>query len=110
MTVWTMWLLCVPAFAALSLAMDKHHAQALNREMPEGQLWPWRIAGVVLLVLALVVSLHHWGASVAVVAWLGSLTFAALLVGALLTYAPRKLPGVALFSVFMGVVSAGVNW
>lgn len=52
----------------------------------------WRGA----VVLALVISLHHWGTSVAVVACLGSLTFAALRVGALLSYAPRNLTAVVL--------------
>lgn len=96
MNIWIMWLLCLPAFAAFSLAMDKHHEQVLQSVPLPAQRWAWRSTGVVLMLLALLWSLHHWSTSVAIVSWLGTLTFAALCVGALLTYAPQRLRALAL--------------
>lgn len=96
MNAWMMCLLCVPAFAALSMGMDKHHEQVHGRELLPAHAWPWRSVGSALLLLALLWSLRSWGTSVAIAAWIGALTFAALCVGLLLTYAPQHLRNVAL--------------
>lgn len=59
------------------------------------------------LLGSLLVCLHGWGASVAVAAWLGVLTFAALFTGLMLTYAPRQLRTVA--TVFAVLAVGGVG-
>lgn len=107
---WSIWLLSVPAFAALSLAMDKHHEQVFGQDSTPLQQWRWRAVGVLLLALSLVVSLHYWATSVAVVAWLGGLTFAALSVGVILTYAPHRLRLLALLCGLLGVWVSLISW
>lgn len=104
MNVWIAWLLAVPAFAALSQAMERHGAQDHGSLPPARVLWIWRGAGLALLLGALAVCLHHWGTSVAVAAWIGVLTFAALAVALVLTYAEHRLRGLAWASLVLAIV------
>ena len=109
MNVWIAWLLAVPAFAALSQAMERHGAQDDGCLPPARIVWRWRVAGVVLLLEALAVCLHSWGTSVAVAAWIGVLTFAALAVGLMLTYAENHLRTAACSSLVLAIVVMMVN-
>lgn len=95
MTAWIAWALALPAFAALSCAMERHQDQVVGRELPPRICAALRVAGVLLLIASLALCVTAWSASVATVAWLGVLTFAALGVGLTLTYAPRRLPWVS---------------
>lgn len=90
MNAWMAGLLAVPAFAALSQAMERHHSQP-GAALPASAAWGWRALGTALLLAALWVCLQRWGTSVAVAAWLGVLTPAALAVALVLTYAPRQV-------------------
>lgn len=103
MTTWIALLWSVPAFAALSLAMERHHEQVTGADLTVRSMWVWRAAGVALLLVSLGVCGHAWGASVAVAAWLGVLTLAALFTGVVLTYAPRQLRGVAAVCAVLGL-------
>jgi hypothetical protein len=104
MTAWIAWLLALPAFAALSLAMERHHEQVCGAPVSRRSPWGWRAVGVVLLVASLAVCLHTWGTSVAIAAWLGLLTLAALPVVLVITYAARRLRWVAGVSLLLGVL------
>ena len=104
MNTWMAWALALPAFAALSQAMETHHEQAVGAPPSARAVWLWRTAGVVLLLLSLTVCMHTWSTSVAVAAWLGVLTLAALPVGLMLTYAPQRLRVVAAACAVVGVV------
>ena len=103
MNAWIAGLLALPGFFALSQAMERHHAQVAGGDHAPAVAWCWRGVGVVLLLLALAVCLSGWGASVAVAAWLGVLTLAALAVALLLTYAAHSLRGVAAASLLLAV-------
>ena len=110
MNAWWVGMLGVAAWAALSQAMDKHHAQVRGAEPDRTAVWRWRGMGVLLLLLALLQCLHHWSASVAVVAWLGALTLAGLLVGLTLTYAPQRLGRLAIGCGVVGLLGALACW
>lgn len=104
MTTWIAWLLAFPAFAALSLAMDAHHERVLGTTVLPRAQWLWRSAGVALLLASLAICWRHWSASVAVAAWLGVLTLAALAVVLLLTYAAPRLRWLAGWSLLLGAL------
>ncbi|WP_159915431.1 DUF3325 domain-containing protein [Pantoea sp. 18069] len=105
-TAWTAWALAFPAFAALSLAMERHQDQVFGRALASRPTWAWRLAGIALLVLSLVVcAASAWSWSVAISAWLGLLTLAALLTGLVLTYTPSKLLPLGCASMGVGVLA-----
>lgn len=81
--------LCYAGMAALCLAMDRHHAQVWRRAPRKPARRGLRIAGWLLLAVAVVPCVRGWGATVGVVAWFGFLSAAALLLVFLLPYRPR---------------------
>lgn len=96
--------LAFPGFVALSFGMDRHQEDLLGKVLQRPALIAWRAIGVVALVFALVVCLQTWSISVGVAVWLGLLTFAAMMVGLFLTYAPHLLVRVASGSAGLGVL------
>ncbi|WP_284335992.1 DUF3325 domain-containing protein [Comamonas sp. NoAH] len=109
MNTWIALLLAIPAFAALSQAMERHHAQVCGNEPSPRIAWSCRVVGAALLLGTLVVCLQAWGTSVAVAAWLGVLTLAALTVGLVLTYAAHCLRGGALLSLGIALLGIGLR-
>lgn len=92
--------------ACLSLAMPRHWAQARGGNDPGRAGLLLRLAGIVLMVVSLWARLARSPATgIAVVDWLGLLTLAGLAAALLLTYAPRRLP---LLAVAVGL-AAGVT-
>ncbi|WP_028604026.1 DUF3325 domain-containing protein [Ottowia thiooxydans] len=81
--------LCLAAFTALSLAMERHQEQVFGRTLTRSATMGWRSLGWALLLLSLIPCLALGSASLAITVWLGVLTFGALSLGLLLTYAPR---------------------
>lgn len=104
MNTWIAWALALPAFAALSQAMETHHKQTVGVPPSSRAAWLWRAVGLLLLLLSLTVCVHTWSTSVAVAAWLGVLTLAALPVGLMLTYVPRYLRTLAAGCAVVGVI------
>lgn len=80
--------LCYAGMAALCLGMDRHHRQVWSRIAPRLQRG-LRVAGWLLLAVALWPCIRAWGGSVGVVVWFGLLSAAALLLVLLLPYRPR---------------------
>ncbi|MGL4316030.1 MAG: DUF3325 domain-containing protein [Pseudomonas sp.] len=80
--------LCYAGMAALCLGMDRHHQQVWSRKAPRLQRG-LRLAGWLLLGVALWPCIRAWGSSVGVVIWFGLLTGAALLLVLLLPYRPK---------------------
>lgn len=103
MTAWMAWLLALPALVALSLAMEQNHEKVCAMPVARSAQWLWRAVGAALLLLSLALCLQTWGASVAIAAWLGVLTMAALSVVLLLTYAAAHLRAVAIGSLLVGL-------
>ncbi|MGJ7529653.1 DUF3325 domain-containing protein [Variovorax sp. GB1P17] len=108
MTVWYASLLSLAlahaGMAALSFAMDRHHEQLTHRrqEMPPRRRALLRLAGVVLLMAAVVPCVMAWGGTVGSVAWLGFLSAGALPVALLLPYRPRGIACLAACAAVLG--------
>ncbi|WP_347486162.1 DUF3325 family protein [Vandammella animalimorsus] len=87
----------MPLILALSFTGFVLLASAMQRHCDEFAPSPWlgslrrrRGQGAAALGLALLLCLSQWPAALAVLVWLGLLTFAALALGLLLTYASAR--------------------
>jgi hypothetical protein len=76
------------ALLALCLGTERHWKQLAAAAPPSLRAW-CRPLGVLLLLLALLLSLQIWPASMALVGWLGMLSLCGLVLLLLLPYAPR---------------------
>lgn len=97
-------LLAHAGFAALALAMDRHHRAmwVKTRGCPR-QLRPiLTTAGTLALAASLAAALRAWPPANGAVAWFGLLTVAALALVLLLTYRPR-------FALAVGVTAAALG-
>jgi len=83
------------AWVALSLAMDRHYADIHGRGAePGAQLRKrGRWLGSLALTLAFIICVRDSGWGIGPVAWLGTMTVAALLLVLQLCYAPRSVMG-----------------
>lgn len=76
----------------LSLSLRRHYRRVFAEESRFRQrLWPMRIAGYVLVLLALWPCILLFGAPIGICLWLSILALAAFLVIMLLTYRPGAL-------------------
>ncbi|MBL27182.1 MAG: iron transporter [Rhodospirillaceae bacterium] len=82
--------LALSGFAALALAMDKHHRDLFGSPPPRGRAIALRAVGWVLLSMSLAASGASSGPSVGPVLWCGLMTVAAILVALVLTYGPSS--------------------
>lgn len=109
MSAWIAVALALPAFTALSLAMERHQEQIFGRALAMDASVAWRLIGIALLALSLAsCATAGWSGAVAVTAWIGVLTFGALLTGWMLTYVPRHLMRIA--GVSLGVAALAFLW
>jgi len=83
-------LICV-AFVALAATMAKHQDQLGSKTFTARQLQGWQMAGWALLALSVWPCLLRWNASIALAAWFGLLTLAALALGLMFTYTPKLI-------------------
>ena len=89
-TLLLVWLVSLLGFATLALAMERH-----QRYLALGQPGPWmihgsRLAGMLLLSIALGLCVIRWQPSVGTAIWLGAITFAALTLGLIFAYCTRE--------------------
>lgn len=102
--------LAYSGMAGLCLAMDRHHAQAWGGAAMPAARRGLRGVGWALLALALLPCLATWGASVGIVAWLGSLSAGALLLVGLLPYAPRATPALGALAALLALAALARNY
>lgn len=81
--------LACTGFAALALAMDRHHRQVWQRPAPGRRGVLLRVAGAVALGASLAACIAHSGWAVGAVLWLGLLSATASAVALVLTYRPQ---------------------
>ena len=103
MSAWPMavtaWCTAFSGFAALGLAMDRHHEDSYGRGSSPGPRRPWlRVAGALGLLLSLAACLAIQGPTQGWVLWLGVLTAGALAVVGVLSYAPRRAAPLAVLA------------
>ena len=92
-------------FAALSLAMDRHHEDSFAGARDPLRDRPWlRAVGIAGLLLSLLGSLELQGATQGWVLWFGVLMAGALCVVLTLTYLPRRALQFGLVAWAVGLV------
>ncbi len=103
----TAWCTAFSGFAALGLAMDRHHEDSYGRGKSPGARRPWlRGAGALGLLLSLAACLALKGQTQGWVLWLGVLTAGALVVVGMLSYAPRRAATAASVASVVAVITA----
>jgi hypothetical protein len=103
----TAWCTAFSGFAALGLAMDRHHEDSYGRGSSPGARRPWlRVAGTLGLLLSLAACLAIQGPTQGWVLWLGVLTAGALVVVGVLSYAPRRAAALALIAGALAAITA----
>ncbi len=101
------WCTAFSGFAALGLAMDRHHEDSYGRGSSPGRRGPWlQTAGAVGLMLSLAACLALYGPAQGWVLWLGMLTAGALGVVGVLSYAPRRAARLAVMSGALAAMAA----
>jgi FtsH-binding integral membrane protein len=99
-------LLAFAAFALLALAMPKHFAAVMRREIISSHQWLLRALGAAFLAITMWLRIRAEGVGIGLVAWCGVLTLAAFGVVLLLTYNPRKLVKASGMTVIAAIVIA----
>ncbi|WP_175652095.1 DUF3325 domain-containing protein [Pseudomonas sp. Marseille-P9899] len=92
--------------AALCLAMEKHFSDLLGRKPTPRQLKGLRVAGWLLMALALAAAVHHSGWAMGLVELSGVLMAGLCLWVFALPYRPRWLLGLAAASLLLAPFSA----
>ena len=103
------WALTTLGFFALASSMSKHQKQLFGQELDVSKTKLATIVGWVLLILALVLCLFTGAVSNMISYWIGSLTFAALVVGLTLSYAESKAKPIAIACVVLAVISGLIS-
>lgn len=86
-----LWCVAVVALSALACGMSKHQRDIFSSQISAQSSRRFEIVGWMMLLLSALVMIYIKGASVGLSEWLGCISFAALAVGLLLTYYPKRL-------------------
>ena len=102
------WALTSLGLFALAASMSKHQKQIFAQELDASKSRLVSIIGWVILILALILCLFAGTISNMISYWLGSLTFAALVVGLSLSYLESKVKiiaaGCAVIAMISGII------
>ena len=94
------------AWAALALAMDRHHEAALSRGLPpaRGRRLRWLAGGLLLAALAHAVAVQ--GTAFGPLSWAAGVVTSGLATVLLLTWWPTRLPALAGLAWLVGTLAA----
>ncbi|MFC1397489.1 DUF3325 domain-containing protein [Acinetobacter lactucae] len=85
------YFLCLLGFLHICFSMSRHQQQVFQKALQaKHNIW-YLVTGYSILVIALALSIYHWGGSIGICYWIGILSFAALLIIWLLSYYPLQL-------------------
>ena len=99
------WALTSLGFFTIATSMSKYQKQIFGKELNPAKTQLATILGWVLLIIALILCLCTGAASNMISYWLGSLTFAALVVGLSLSYLASRIKVIVMFCVFIASIS-----
>ncbi|MCO8046395.1 DUF3325 domain-containing protein [Acinetobacter bohemicus] len=99
------WALTSLGFFTLAASMSKHQKQIFAKELDTSKTRLTNILGWVILILPLIVCLFAGTVSNMISYWLGSLTFAALVVSLSLSYLQSKIKVIVLICAVIAVIS-----
>jgi len=91
MAAWMLWCVAVVALSSLACGMSKHQRDIFTSPISAQNSRRFEIVGWSILLLSALTTIYFKGASMGLSEWLGCISFAALAVGLLLTYHPKKL-------------------
>lgn len=103
------WSVSALGFIALATSMSKHQKQIFGKELDAGKTRLATLAGWGLLIVALIFCLFSSATSNMVSYWLGSLTFAAFVIGLSLTYLEDKIKVISMGLIIIAFVSGLIN-
>ena len=92
-------------FFALAASMSKHQKQIFAKELDASTTRRATLMGWILLIFALILCLYAGTASNMISYWLGSLTFAALLVGLSLSYFANRIKWMVMICMAITLIS-----
>ncbi|MCO8081193.1 DUF3325 family protein [Acinetobacter lwoffii] len=99
------WALTSLGLFALAASMSKHQKQIFAQELDTSKTRLASILGWIILILALILCLFAGTISNMISYWLGSLTFAALVVASSLSYLASRIKVIVMFCVFIASIS-----
>src|SRR5690606_20287140 len=99
------WALTSLVLFAIAMSMSKHQKQIFAQELDTSKTRLASILGWVILILALILCLFAGTISNMISYWLGSLTFAALVVASSLSYLESRIKVIVMFCVFIASIS-----
>lgn len=107
----TGWALAYFGWSALSLGMDRHHADIHGRGSVLDCRWRarYRLAGFLALAACYLVNTHSEGWAVGLLSCLGTMTVAALPLALLLAYAPQRTASLGKLAGLLAI-SIGMAW
>ncbi|MFZ7209402.1 DUF3325 domain-containing protein, partial [Bordetella avium] len=97
-------LLSFAAVACAALAMDRHHEQVSGHGGTAWRRGSLRVSAGVLVLATMTGCLQAWGTAVAALVCLGMLSCGAILTTLTLSYAPRRLPLMAVAAALTGLI------
>ena len=101
------WSISSLAFIALASAMSKHQKQIFNCELNLAQSRIATILGWLLLLTSLVICLLSGKISSMLSYWVGVSTFAALLIGLMLSYYSDKIKSLTYLLIGLTIITTG---
>lgn len=84
-------LFCFAGGALLAIAMARHQRHSLGRNLDTRARQALRIGGATCWLLALALSIAHWGVAIGITVWMCCLPLLNVPVAIVITYAPRRL-------------------
>ncbi|RLZ09605.1 DUF3325 domain-containing protein [Acinetobacter sp. 2JN-4] len=91
MTALLLWCVCVVGLSSLACAMAKHQREIFSSPVSQRNCRLFQTVGWGLLIISAGFTAYFKGISIGLSEWLGCVSFAALAVGLLLTYSPKKM-------------------
>ncbi|WP_109441317.1 DUF3325 domain-containing protein [Acinetobacter haemolyticus] len=91
MTALLLWCVCVVGLSSLACAMAKHQRDIFSDQVSQRKCRLFQIVGWSLLIISAGLAAYFKGISIGLSEWLGCVSFAALAVGLLLSYTPKKI-------------------
>ncbi|MDR7015510.1 DUF3325 domain-containing protein [Acinetobacter sp. 3657] len=91
MTALLLWCVCVVGLSSLACSMAKHQRDIFSSPVSRRNCRLFQTVGWGLLIISTGLAAYFKGISIGLSEWLGYISFAALAVGLLLTYSPKKI-------------------
>lgn len=91
MTALLLWCVCFVGLSSLACTMAKHQREIFSSPVNQRNCRLFQIVGWGLLIVSAGLAAYFKGISIGLSEWLGCVGFAALAVGLLLTYSPKKI-------------------